>query len=444
MNRFCTNPSFRRPIQLAAAFALLIAAILTFASASARAQTLALPACPQSVVAGQIVWSSSCAVSTSLSIPSAATLVIQPGVVASFAPGTGLTILGSLDARGTQARQVVLTASTAGGWLGVTVVPTAGDVHLQSVTIANAAAGLLVPSTTVGVAAQPGRIDVLDSLFQLNTIGIDVDYTVDTGQRLTLRNNLFTKNGVGLEMTGVPNRNVRPKLNHNSFTGNGIGVHVLNATGQGLRARQQWWGSPDGPLNNTTACANPPLPGTATRDLVCGAITVFPWSKAPSGRVLLASGQGITLESGLGVGAMNDDDLAATSVLTLTVPGGTFTQGVDLLASPRNSPSDPPGHPTELDFEITAAANGQEIHTFAPGHQLTLDISYLASDLSGADPQHLVLYYLDEATGAWAVADAHPTIDTLNRRVVFHLSHLSRYRITSAELQETFLPLVLR
>ena len=47
----------------------------------------------------------------------------------------------------------------------------------------------------------------------------------------------------------------------------------------------------------------------------------------------MPAGQPTIIESAIGAGALSDDDLAATSVLTLTVPAGTFTETVDLLAS---------------------------------------------------------------------------------------------------------------
>jgi hypothetical protein len=154
------------------------------------------------------------------------------------------------------------------------------------------------------------------------------------------------------------------------------------------------------------------------------------------------------VESALGQG-LAGDDLQATSILTLTVPTGTFTQPVDLLVSSRTLTETPPlAQPsvqgTLLSFEITAAAGGQELHHFAGAQPLRLEISYQPEDLNGADPSKLALYYYDEQLGAWSFAGIRTDPDPAKGRVIAHLSHLSRYRVMSAGLNDVWLPLIVR
>jgi hypothetical protein len=169
-----------------------------------------------------------------------------------------------------------------------------------------------------------------------------------------------------------------------------------------------------------------------------------PWSKVPAGRAIVPAGQPATIESAIGSGALSDDDLAATSVLTLTVPAGAFTETVDLLASAQAIASAPPGQATELAFEVTASAGGQAIHRFANSNLLQLEIRYLPADLGGADPRKLVVYALDENTGAWSRSGIRTAADPANQRLIAVLEHLTRMRVTALDFKSTRLPLVLR
>jgi len=247
-----------------------------------------------------------------------------------------------------------------------------------------------------------------------------------------------------LQLNGLPSGDLKPKFNHNSFVGNGIGVNTINVSGKIVKMQQQWWGGPDGPRTDPTACGSPPAPGATLRDLVCGAMDFAPWSKVPAGRAIVPGGQAIIIESAVGSGVLSDDDLAVTSVLTLTVPAGTFTETVDLLASAQAIASAPPGRATELAFEVTAVAGGQAIHRFANGQQLQLEIRYTPADLGGADPRKLVLYSLDENTGVWSFAGIRSTADPANQRLIAVLEHLTRMRVTAVDFISIRLPLVLR
>jgi hypothetical protein len=398
-------------------------------------------------IVGDTTWTSAGSpylVTASIRVADVATLTLEPGVEVNFVAGVGMRIEGGLNAQGTQERQVRIAGNNGATWLGLTVVQPTRNVVLQSVTLQNAIAGLTIRQENPQLPRGSARVDVLDSLFTANGIGIDADYSVlAAAPSLTLRNNLLTSNQIGLQINSLPGGNIRPKLTHNSFTANGVGVNALNISGNGLRMQQHWWGSPDGPIANTAACGSPPVPGISARDLVCGAVDFTPWSKVPSGRTIVPAGQGAIIETAIGPGALNDDDLASTSVLTLTVPAGAFTETVDLLATARDIASAPPGQPTQLGFEITAAAGGQAIHRFANGRQLALEIRYIAADLNGADPNKLVVYYLDEDTGAWSFAGIRTTPDPANQRLIASLDHLTRMRVTAVDLKTTRLPLVL-
>lgn len=434
-----------RSALLAATFLALLAVALSARQAQAGRATQATPI--NSDIVGDTTWSiagSPYQVTAPIRITNTATLTIEAGVEITFAAGAGLRVEGGLNAQGTQARQVRLVGDNGAIWQGLTAAQPARNVTLQSVTIQNAVAGLAIRQQNIPIVATSGRVDVLNSLFLNNRIGIDADYSVlANAPRLTMRNNLLTNNQVGLQLNGLPGGNIKSKFNHNSFVGNGIGVNAINISGNGVEMQQQWWGSPDGPLADPTACSSPPAPGSRPRDLVCGAVDFIPWSKLPAGRAIVPAGQGATIESAIGPGALSDDAAAPTSVLTLTVPSGAFTETVDLLATAQDIASTPPGQPTQLAFEVTAVASGQAIHRFANGRQLTLEIRYIPADLNGADPRRLMLYYLDENTGAWSFAGIRTTADLANQRLVAILEHLTRMRVTAVNLQSTSLPIVI-
>jgi hypothetical protein len=449
MTRRSHTTSLWRPLLMALAALLLLGAGALIPAAAAPSTSAVAAAPAASVIDADVVadttWTYTGApylVVKPITVLAAATLTIEPGVEVRFLPAAGLRVEGGLDAQGTHARQVRMVADNGVAWLGLSVMQPNRNVMLQSTTVAHAATGLAIRQESVAATAAT-RVDVLDSLFTANVIGIDADYTLEAGApRLTVRNSLFLKNGVGLVVHGSPQGSIGMKLNHNSFVRNGIGLQTLNATGQGIRARQQWWGSAHGPLVNTAACANPPEPGVAVRDLVCGTARVAPWTKKPSGRMLVPAGAAVMLESALGAMALSDDDVDTTSIVTLTVPLGAFDRPIDLLVAPRNfGGAKPPGDPTLLELEVTAAANGQEIHQFANGKLLRLEFSYTDDDLAGADPSKLKLYYLDEKTGRWSFSGFASLPEPAKHRVVVYLSHLSRMRITAADLTEIMVPL---
>src|SRR5438552_14917480 len=113
--------------------------------------------------------------------------------------------------------------------------------------ITNAVIVLAIPQPVAGLSAAKSVIEVLDSRFEFNNIGIAANYSGATSApSLTLRNNLLMHNGIAIQVLGLPSNSSKLKLNGNGFVGNGIGLKV---TGPGtLKAQQQWWGSAAGPL----------------------------------------------------------------------------------------------------------------------------------------------------------------------------------------------------
>jgi hypothetical protein len=445
MNHIHSRHRHHQPLRAALFITLVLAALATGqARAAATAQTTPI----STDIVADTTWSSTGSpylVTGPIRITSAATLTIQAGVAVVFAAGAGIRIEGGLQAQGTQAHQVRMVGNADAIWQGLTAAQPSRNIALQSVTIQNAVAAVAIRQPVGVPSQQSGRVDVQDSLFTGNGIGIDADYTVLAGApRLSMRNNLLTNNQIGLQLNSLPGGNLKPKFNHNSFVGNGIGVNAINISGKGVRLQQQWWGGPNGPRTDAAACSSPAAPGSSLPDLVCGAVDFAPWSKVPAGRAIVPVGQPATIESAIGSGALSDNELAATSVLTLTVPAGTFTETVDLLASAQAIASAPPGHATELAFEVTASAGGQPIHRFANGNLLQLEIRYIPADLDGADPRILVVYALDENTGAWSRAGISTIADPANQRLTAVLEHLTRMRVTALKFNSTRLPMVLR
>jgi hypothetical protein len=446
MKQLLGIPALYRAIALAAIALLTLAGVSAgHAGAVSVGPTSQLATTVSDDIATDTTWTpagSPYVVAGPISVLSTATLTVEAGVEVRFRPAAGLRVLGGLNAQGDHARQIQMLADDGVSWQGLTAAPT-GVITLVSVTLKNAAVGVaLAPASALVPAARSGRVDVLDSLLTLNGTGVSADFA--SSARLTLRNNLVYRNGTGVLLTGQPKGNAKAKLNHNSFVQNGIAMKAVGASGKGIKAQQQWWGSAAGAaIGSAPLCASTPLPGASTANVVCGNVDFTPWAKVPSGRVILGPGQGATIESAAGQFALSDDDTHATSVVTLTVPAGAFDQQVDLLVAPLAPPaSAPPGRPTLLTLEVSASANGQLVHQFAGGKQLQFEIAYIDQDLNGADPARLKLYFLDEATGAWSFSGYTSVADPQRHRLAANLSHLTRMRVTSADLPSVLLPMV--
>lgn len=433
----------RLATSLALVAALLLATCLGVTPASAIGPTLV-----DSNITTNTTWTvanSPYLVTVPISITSAATLTIEPGVEVEFLTGASLQIDGGMQAKGKPSQPVLMHAA-GDTWAGLKIVQPAGAIRLESVTLRDAETGLtLGPS----VSAPNQRIDIIDSLIESNRIGLNVVGSALGGLRLTLRNNLFTANSLALLINGLPNGQPRIKLEHNSFNGNGIALKALNFGNRTLKVQQQWWGSASGPeiisATNNLTCTNSvsPAPGTVQQEIICGLgnIDAVPFSKIPAGRRIVKPGEAAQLETGVGSAALSDNAVMASSLLTVSLPLNTFAQPVDLLAAPLEPSAGLPGQPTLLEFEITAVAGGKEIHRFNPGKQITVEVTIDPADLNGADPSKLALYYFDEQTGRWDFAGITSFPDPANNRLVARLEHLTRMRITSVEMGRVYLPM---
>jgi hypothetical protein len=157
------------------------------------------------------------------------------------------------------------------------------------------------------------------------------------------------------------------------------------------------------------------------------------------------------VQSAVGTNVESDDEEAPTSLVTVSVPAGTFSQDVDLITTARAAsemPGNYPGQATALFFEITAVANGQEIHTFAGNQPIIVEVAYLPQDLSNTDPSTLAVYYFNEATGRWSTEGITTSVDPANQRITARFDHLSRVGIMRSMPNQTptnvFFPLVTR
>jgi hypothetical protein len=160
-------------------------------------------------------------------------------------------------------------------------------------------------------------------------------------------------------------------------------------------------------VGDPTYCGNdpPPNPISAPPDIICGPVDFTPWTTIPAGRIILPNDTDRAITSAIGSTALGDDAVAATSVVTLTIPAQTFAQAVDLFVVPRKATAALPGQPTALSFEISAVANGLKLHQFANAKNLTVQINYLTADLARADAQKLTLYAYDQSLNNWSSFD---------------------------------------
>lgn len=459
MNKISIATILRHPLAIALLLALLIASAALTAGQARAGRPAPASATTATTITGDITtdttWNrggSPYLVVNPIKVLSTATLTIEKGVEVRFSPAAGLTVQGGLNAQGTQGLQVRMVPDDNLSWLGLTAIQPARNVTLQSVTLKSALAGLSIQQGPTP-KGQPIRVAVLDSLLEANGTAISADLASASGSlRLTMRNTLLTRNGIGLLLSGDPQAKMKVKLNHNSFTQNGIGIKVVGVGGKGLKAQQQWWGDAAGPLANTPACGASPAPGLSARDLVCGNVDYVPWSKVPSGRIIVDNTREVRVESEIGPAALSDDETAVSSMVTLTVPLGTFDQPVDLLVAPRPAVDPtltgaaPPGTPTLLALEVTAVGGGQEIHAFPGRPPLRLDISYIDQDLGGASPDRLMLAFFDEAHGAWSFDGFVSQPEPATHHLTAYLLHLTRMRITARgpDSDFVFMPLVKR
>jgi hypothetical protein len=443
------TPPSRARFAAAALLTLVLAALGALAPAAPA--TAAGPTLIDSDVAASTTWAlagSPYLVTKPIKVLAAATLVIEAGVQVQFLQDTGMQIDGGLLARGIRTQPISFAASGGGiQWQGLSAPHPASKITIQNAIIRNARAGILIQPAAPSV---PGAasVEVSESLIDTNLIGVSVDYAVATGApHLTLRNNLITSNSVGVQASGLASGSSLFNLSYNSFVLNGIAVKALNITGPGLTAKHQWWNSASGPAaGDPTYCSNdpPPNPIAAPPEIVCGAVDFTSWTIVPAGRSILQVGKTSSLVSAIGVAALGENPLAATSVVTVTIPANTLTvtPTYELVVAPRQYPDPLVGTPTALDFEISAVASGQELQQFAAGKQISVQIAYTDADLNGADEQKLLLYRFDNSLLLWSFVGSTATPSPASNRVTATLDHFGRIRVTSFEVIKYWLPIL--
>jgi len=431
-----------------------LAALLSGAVAAVAAHTRPMPAraAGPTVISTDIttntIWTlanSPYLVANPVKVTPTARLAIEPGVQIQFLQDAALQIDGGLDAIGTQGQPISFVANGPGiQWRGLRIVQPAANIRLQGVTIKDAQAGVSIEPPAQAGPGTGARVDILESLLDTNVVGVSATYGAGTAPHLTLRNSLLTNNSTGVRIDSLPSGQNLLNLSYNSFVLNGIGIQALNLSGA-VRAEHQWWGATSGPQpGDSTYCNNslPPNPVVQPPDIICGSIDATPWSIVPAGRVFLPADQEGTLTSAIGTAALGDNPLAATSVVTLTIPANTFEQPLDIVLAPRSSADLLPGQPTTLDFEIAAAANGQKIEQFAAGKQPTLVIRYTQADLGGAAPQRLTLYAFDKVQGFWSYFGIQSVPNVPNSRVFGQIYRPAHIRVSAVNFARIWLPAI--
>lgn len=441
--------SFFRVTGVLALLAFMFAAAASAPSARGQSRQGMVVTSGPTIVADDIntntTWSltnSPYLVSAPVKVLASATLTIEPGVEVQFLQDASLQIDGGLSALGSHTQPILFQGSGAAiQWQGLRIVQPAANVALQYATIKQARAGIAIQPA----AAVAARVDIAESLFDTNVVGVSINYSgASAGPHVTLRNSLLTNNSVGVAIDSLPNGSGLVKLSSNSFVLNGIGLKAANMALPGLKAERQWWGSAAGPaLGDATYCNNdpPPNPVGAPPDVVCGSVDFAPWSTVPAGRIILPNDKDSAITSGIGASALGDDLLAATSAVTLTIPAQSFPETVDLVLAPRVETSSIAGSPTTLSFEISAVANGQEIYQLAPAKKGTLQIDYVAADVAGADIQKLALYRFASSINYWSYFDINAAPDPANHRMLAQIGQISRFRLSAVDFAKNWLAL---
>lgn len=445
--------SFARSVSLATSITLLLAALVATPAVRARPISEVAGAAGLTVINADITADTTLRLANSpylitnpIKVSAAATLTLEPGVQVQFLQDTGLQIDGGLVANGSHTQPISFIANGIGiRWQGLRIIQPASNIWLQGVTIKNAQNGVAIEPPAQGGAANGVRVDILESLLDSNVVGISAKYGAGNAPHLTLRNSLLTNNSIGVLIDGLPNGSGLASISYNSFVLNGIGIKGLNLSGAGLHAEHQWWGAASGPtIGDTTYCDAPlpPSPATTPPDVICGTIDAAPWSVVPAGRAVLPADKDIAITSAIGTAALGDNTLAATSVVTLTIPANTFEQAPDVVLAPRSYTDPLPGLPAGLDFEISAIVNGQKLSQLASGKQVALQIDYTLADLEGVPAQSLKLYGLDESQGFWSYVGLQTVPDPPNGRVQAQIERLGPMRVTALDFTHIWLPLL--
>ena len=146
---------------------------------------------------------------TTITVGSAVTLTIQPGVVAQFNSGVSLVIQGTLSADASSGGSIQFTsngAPTAGFWGSLRIDGGSGHV-LKNCTVQAATDGLYIPNHTTNVT-------VNNCTFNMNTVGL---YIANHSTNVTVDNCTFTTNTVPIKVNPDSGTGIEST---NTFTGN--------------------------------------------------------------------------------------------------------------------------------------------------------------------------------------------------------------------------------
>ncbi|HEY3360115.1 MAG TPA: right-handed parallel beta-helix repeat-containing protein [Polyangia bacterium] len=207
---------------------------------------------PLAEVLGEVVWDGRFVVARPVRVPPGAGLHLRPATVVAFAPRTGLTVQGRIEARGQPRRPVVFTAhgrGAPGAWDEILVERALGSVFHECV-LEYATWALHVHFTDLvvtrsrfrhnlgGLRFRSGPVTISDSVFEQNGVGI----RAYRGQA-RIAGNAITRNDVGLF---VREQGGGLQLRGNDLHGNRrFAVRLGDFNSEDVDARGNFWGTAD-------------------------------------------------------------------------------------------------------------------------------------------------------------------------------------------------------
>ena len=188
----------------------------------------------------------------------------------------------------------------------------------------------------------------------------------------------------------------------------------------------------------STATLTVPTTTAEVTGLSAGASYYFRLSALNGGGVATTSG--ITLST-ITLGSASSSVSASGGTVSfsplagpvaVTIPPGAFPAGVDVTLSV------PPSFPGAGSFEILGTGVGFQItldQNVQPAVPATLSVSYQAANLSGIDPNTLVLARYDPTQGVWVPLVS--SVNTLTMTVTAQTNHFSLFQVMSVPASNT-------